>query len=231
MNFNPDTSKQAQKIIFCHTIKVTAHSHFVFDNNPAHETSNQKHLRMFLGFKPNFQQRFENMFNKVNKTIGLQRKLQNSLSRPSLLTIYKSFIRPRLDYGDVIYDQAYNASLQQKVESIQHNAALAITGAIRGTSKEKLFEELSLESLQHRRWYRKLCCFYKILKDRSPKYIFNIIPELTKPYSTILLYIPHFKVKHGFFKITFFRQSSLNGLNWTLKFKMLLALIFSNRIF
>ena len=54
---------------------------------------------------------------------------------------------------------------QQKVESIQYNAALAITGAMRGTSKEKPFEELGLESLQHRRWYRKLYCFYRILKD------------------------------------------------------------------
>ena len=55
------------------------------------------------------------MLNKVNKTIGLLRKLQNTLPRPSLLTIYKSFIRPHLDYGNIIYDQAYNPSFQQKL--------------------------------------------------------------------------------------------------------------------
>ena len=82
------------------------------------------------------------MLNKINKTIGLLRKLQNTLPRSSLLAIYKSFIRPHLDYGDIIYDQAYNVSFQQKIESIQYNAAVALTGAIRGTSKEKLFEEL-----------------------------------------------------------------------------------------
>ena len=145
------------------------------------------------------------MPNKVNKTIGLLRKLQNTLPRPSLLTIYKSFIRPHLDYGNVMYDQAYNVSFQQKVESIQYNAAVAIMEAICGTSKEKLFEELGLESLQHRRWYRKLCCFYKILKDQSPKYLFNIIPKLNRPYPTRNANnIPHFKVKHSFFKNTFF---------------------------
>ena len=48
------------------------------------------------------------------------------------LKIYKSFVRPDLDYGDVIYDQYYNNSFQQKLESIQYNAALAITGAITG---------------------------------------------------------------------------------------------------
>ena len=85
------------------------------------------------------------------------------------MTIYKSFIRPRIDYDDdIIYDQAHNASSQQKVESIQCNAAVAITGTTRGTSKEKLFKELGLEPLQHMRWYRKLYCFYKILKDQSP---------------------------------------------------------------
>ena len=144
MNFNPDTSKQAQEVLFSRKVKVTAHPQLVFNNNPVHETATQKHLGMFLDFKLNFQEHFENMLNKVNKTIGLLRKLQNTLPRPSLLTIYKSFIRPHLDYGDIIYDQAYNASFQQKVESIQYNAALAITGAIRGTSKEKLFEELGL---------------------------------------------------------------------------------------
>ena len=90
------------------------------------------------------------MLKKVDKTIGLLRKLQNTLPTSSLLIIYKSFIRPHLDYGDIIYDQLYNASLQKKLESIQYNAAVAITGAIRETSKEKLFEELGLDSLQHR---------------------------------------------------------------------------------
>ena len=172
MKFNPDTSKQAQEAIYIHKIKVTAHPQLVFNNNPAHETSTQKYLRMFFDFKLTFQEHFENILNNVNKAIGLLRKLQNTLSRPSLLTIYKSFIRPHLDYGDIIYGQTYNASFQQKVESIQYNASLVITGAIRGTSNEKLFKELGLESLQHSWWYRKLCCFYKILKDQSPKYLF-----------------------------------------------------------
>ena len=53
-----------------------------------------------------------------------------SLPRSSLLTIYKSFVRPHLHYGDVIYDQPNNPRLSDKIESVQYNAALAITGAI-----------------------------------------------------------------------------------------------------
>ena len=94
--------------------------------------------------------------NKVNKTIGQLRKLQNILPRGLPLTIYKSFIGPQLDYSDIIHDQHYNNSFHQKLESIQHNAVLAITSAIRGSSTEKLYQELGLESLQQRRWFRKL---------------------------------------------------------------------------
>ena len=50
------------------------------------------------------------------------------------------------------------------MESIQYNAALAITGAIRGTSREKLYQELGLELLRKRRWYRKICYFFRIFK-------------------------------------------------------------------
>ena len=78
------------------------------------------------------------------------------LPRFSLLTIYKSFVRPHLDYGDVIYDQPNNSRLSDKIESVQYNAALAITGAIRGTSKEKLHQELGLQSLKDRRWLRRM---------------------------------------------------------------------------
>ena len=80
-----------------------------------------------------FKEHIQNVLNKVSKTIGLLSKLQKILPRPPLITIYKSFIRPHVDYGDIIYNQVYNVSFHQKIESIQYNA-LAITGAIRGTS-------------------------------------------------------------------------------------------------
>ena len=67
-----------------------------------------------------------------------------------MLIICKFFLRPHLDYGDVIYDRAFNESFQNKVEFVQYNAALAITGAIRGSSMEKLYQEIGLESLKLR---------------------------------------------------------------------------------
>ena len=79
---------------------------------------------------------------KAYKDIPVQRKSQNIIQRNSLLTIYKSFIRPHLDYGDIVYRQPNNGSFCQKNEAIQYQAALAITGAIHRTSQKKLYNEL-----------------------------------------------------------------------------------------
>lgn len=54
-----------------------------------------------------------------------------------MLRIFKLFILFLLDYGDIIQDQAYNACFHQKLEMLQYDAALTITGVIRDTSREK----------------------------------------------------------------------------------------------
>ena len=92
------------------------------------------------------------------------RKLSKILPQNSLISIYKSFVRPHLDYGDVLYGQPKNERLCRKIERVQYNAVLAITGAIKGTSQMKLYNELGLESLKFRRWFRKICLFFKIKK-------------------------------------------------------------------
>ena len=61
------------------------------------------------------------------------------------------------------------------IVSVQCNTYLAITGAIRGTSKEKLYSKLGLKSLQVCHWFRKLCYFYKFYKNGFPQYVLNIV--------------------------------------------------------
>ena len=96
------------------------------------------------------------------KEIGIIRKLNKTLPQNSLITMYKSFARPHLDYVDIIYDQPNKESFNQKTERIQYSAALAITGAIKGTYQSRLYNELGLESLKFRRLFRKLLSFIKL---------------------------------------------------------------------
>ena len=81
------------------------------------------------------------------------------MPRDFLVTICKSFISLHLDYADVIFDKPSNATFSNRIESAQYNAALAITGTIRGTSNEKLYQELGSETMKERSWFRRLCCF------------------------------------------------------------------------
>ena len=92
------------------------------------------------------------------------KRLSKMLPQHSLLIIHKSFTRPHLDYGDILYEQP-NKTFCQKIETSQYNAALAITDAIKGTSQIKLYNELGLESLAFRQWFRQLCLFYMIKKN------------------------------------------------------------------
>ena len=138
-------------VIFSRKSKRSTHPPLVFNNNNASQTYSQKHLGVILDFKLTFEEHLNNVLAKVNKAVSLLRKLRNILPRTTLITIYKAFIRPHLDYGDVLYDQAFNNSFKEKLESFQYNAYLALTGAIRGTSKEKIYQELGLESLRDRR--------------------------------------------------------------------------------
>ena len=80
------------------------------------------------------------------------KKLSQSLPRKSLLTIYNFFVRPNFDYADIIYDKPLNESFRKKIELVQYNAALIITGAIKGTCRDKMYQEVGLESLADRRW-------------------------------------------------------------------------------
>ena len=209
-NFNPDPSKQAQEIIFSRKTKKISRPSLRFNNSIVSQTLYQKQLGIFLGARLTFEEHLKVITTKVNKTIGLLRKLQKNLPRLVLMTMYKTFVRPHLDYGDIIYDEAYNETFHQKVESIQCNACLALSGAIRGSSREKLYHELGLESLQRRHWYRKLCLFYKIFKENKPVYLFNLIPTKNPNYNTRNTdKIPLFHTKHNFFKNSFFPSTDI----------------------
>ena len=121
---------------------------------------------------------------KISRGIGVIKKVQNNLCRQSLLTIYKSYIRHHLDYGNVVYGQLHNEPFCSKLESVQYNAAPAIIGAIHGTSQTKFYIELGLESLKARRWFRRLCYFYKFKSYGLPPYLFQLIPHESHSYNT-----------------------------------------------
>ena len=116
MLFNPDLSKQARGVIFSRKNNKISHPTTTFNTVPVARTSCQKHLGLHLDEKLNFSQHINIKISKANKGIGIIKRLSHIRPRKSLLTIYKSFIRPHLDYCDVIYDQPNNESFCTKIE-------------------------------------------------------------------------------------------------------------------
>ena len=98
-----------------------------------------------------------------------------------------------------MYDQAFNNFFHSKIESIQYNACLAITGAIQGTSRGKTYQELGLEFPQLRRWYRKLCLF---------SFMYEVQHMLQELWATF----PLLRQSITFSKIIFFHLLLLNGI-------------------
>ena len=114
MQFNPDPNKQANEVMFSRKSKV-------------HQKS-----------KLDFNILVDNKIKKCYKIIGLIKRLSVSVPKKALLTICKSSIRPHVDYGDILYDKPENQNFQNKLEKVQYKVCLAITGAIQGTSRQKI---------------------------------------------------------------------------------------------
>ena len=148
MSFNSDRSEQAQEVIFSRKASIQSHLVLTFDNSLILKTTHHKHLELILDEKLHFKEHLKEINSKAYKAIAVLKKLHDIIPRKSLLIIYKSFICPQWDHGDIIYHQLINGSFCQKIESIQYQKVLAKTGAIHGTSQTKLYNEIGIASIK-----------------------------------------------------------------------------------
>ena len=123
MLYNADPTKPAQEVLFSRKKKTLNHPTLSLNNIQVERASSQKHLGLILHEKLNFKQHIESAIVKINKGVAHIKKFRYSLPRKSLITIYKVFLRPLIDYGDIIYDEPRNESFYEKLESVQYKAA------------------------------------------------------------------------------------------------------------
>ena len=95
------------------------------------------------------------------------RKLKFKLDRKSLETIYTTFIRPSLEYGDNIWDNCTQVE-KYELDKLQNEAARIATGATKLVSINNLYKEICWESLQKRRNDHKLTLFFKMYNHLAP---------------------------------------------------------------
>ena len=142
-----------------------------------------KHLGFFLDSHLNFRKNVEEKAKIANKGLGMLRFLSRYVGRRVLDHVYKMYIRPHLDYGDIIYHNQVKDSMDI-LEAIQYKAALIVSGCWKGTNRTKLYTELGWESLSDRRHTRRLMFYYRINADLTPSYLKNCV-DRCPPASTL----------------------------------------------
>ena len=185
MSFNPDPTKQAEQVIFSSKSMKAVHPPTYFNNSAVVTVPHHKRIGLVLDESLAFTEHIKVAVIKARRGIGIIRFMARYLHRDVLDQMYKLYVRPHLDYGDVIYHNQ-NLHLMSKLESTQYtqyDAALAV-GAWRGTSTDKVLEELGWETPARRRWHRRLYQFHKIVNNSYPEYLRTHLPECRKnPYN------------------------------------------------
>ena len=188
MVFNPDLTKQAIEIVFTCKERKPKHDELLFNRIPVAREPHTKHLGVYLDSRLNFSKHIKEAVLKAMKGVTLLKFLAKYVDRDVLNLSYKMYVRPHLDYGDVLYHNS-SRNLTNLVEQVQYKAELVVSGCWQGTSRDKLYDELGWESLSDRRWLRRLTLFYKISNGLAPSYLSNHIPKKRRGTSMSLRHI------------------------------------------
>ena len=192
MEFNPDPSKQANEVLFsCKKVHAN-HPALFFNGTLVKKVNEQKHLGLILDSGLTFKKHFDDKIIKAKKNIGIIKHLSKFLPLKTLDQMFKTLVRPHLDYCDIIYHippkinpppqlPTFNSQME-KLERVQYQAALAVTGAWQGSNCSKLYEELGWENLSDRRKCRRIIQIHKIMNNKAPLYLKNKLPPKHRPF-------------------------------------------------
>ena len=63
---------------------------------------------------------------KVNKRLGLLKRIKHLLPRYARVLYYNSLVQPLFDYGDLVWGDKNNCTLMQNLQTLQNKAAKVI---------------------------------------------------------------------------------------------------------
>ena len=172
VSFNPSKTVY---MYFTRNQNIPHHSPLLFQQTPLQCVENHKHLGVILDKTLKWEKHISYVIEKVSYRLNCMRRLQNTVPRKCLETVYKCMIRPVIDYGDVLFP-VLTSNQAQRLESLQRQAALICTKAYQRTPHIFLLNELGWESLETRRKYHCLVIMYKIQNKLSPTYLSKLCP-------------------------------------------------------
>ena len=145
------------------------------NNTQIKNVNSHKHLGLILNKSCSWHEHIEEISSKARKRVNILRKLKYQLDRNTLQISYFSFIRPILEYADIVWDNCTQYE-KNELEKIQIEAAMIVTGTTRSCSNEKILEEAGWDSLETRREKHRLITFHKMVHQNSPSYLYTLVP-------------------------------------------------------
>ena len=161
VTFNPTKS---ESFLVSRKVNRPVHPPLYMQNVQIEEIECHKHLGINLSHDCSWHQHIAYIKEKAWCRINVMRKLKFSLDRKSLETIYIAFIRPLLEYADVIWDNCTQYE-KNELEKIQIETARIATGATKLVSINNLYKEICWDTLQKRRVDHKLTLFFKMYNN------------------------------------------------------------------
>lgn len=134
-----------------------------------------KHLGLCIDDKLKWSLHVDAVISSVSKMIDVLQKLKYSLDRHTLQTIYFSFIRPKLEYGSIVWDDCSEYD-KLRLENTQLRCARIVSGAKKGTSHELIYQELAWSTLSERRKFCKKKFMFNIVNNHCPPYLHDTLP-------------------------------------------------------
>ena len=225
--FNPDITKQAVEVIFSNKTIPSDPLPLTFNDIPVKRVLDTKHLGLILDSKINFKKHIDDKLGKANKGIGVMKQMKKWVDMRALETVYKLYIRPHLEYGDLVFNsheigksEIFNTfqdtdTISFEIESIQYQAARIITGAWDKSNKKELYKLLGWESMQDRRTMRKLVLFHQILNTKNPSYLYDILEKQLNTSQRLInrLEFRNFKCNNTKFSKSFFPSTIIDWNN------------------
>ena len=177
--FNPT---KTESLIFTRKLNKPVHPPLNMNDQQLIEVETHKHLGVYFSTDCTWHKHIDYIKEKAWGRINVMRKLKFKLDRKSLEIIYMVFIRPLLEYADVIWD---NCTLyeKQELDKIQNEAARIATGTTKLISLDCLYNEVKWESLEKRRRNYKLTLFYKMYTNLTPSYLSDLVPQTVRSVS------------------------------------------------
>ena len=135
------------------------HPDLFYDGKKIHEVSHYTHLGVTLFSNLSWREHILNIYEKASKRLNVLKGIKYQVGRDTLKALYKSLVRPLMEYADVVWNGCSDTE-SDLLDSVQYEAGKIVTGAMKGTSGQRLMCKLGWEELKTRRAIQKLTLYF-----------------------------------------------------------------------